>query len=87
MTHLTEQIGPCKARDSAKVEVDREFVIAAVRTARSRLQLMVCELDEIGVALKFEMLPLESAVLWLHEVDALGIVNPDVWRESQPVSA
>jgi len=27
------------------------------------------------------MLPLERAVTWLHDIDVLQLVNPDVWRE------
>ena len=42
--------------------------------------------EEIGTALKFDMLPLERAVSWLHEIDTLHLVNPDVWREP-PVAA
>lgn len=87
MTHIIEQVGPCKAREAFNPAADREFVIAAVRTARTKLQLMAFELDEIGVALKHEMLPLERAVEWLHEVDVLGIVNPSVWDEAAAVKA
>jgi len=83
----TEQFSSGKARETDTPHADREFVIAAVRTARTRLQLIVCELDEIGIALKFHMLPLESAVTWLHEIDTLHIVNPDVWRASAAVAS
>ena len=85
--NIIETTGPCKARDTETPHADREFVIASVRTARTRLQLMACELDEIGIALKYDMLPLERAVEWLHEVDALHVVNPDVWRETSAVTA
>ena len=64
---------------------NREFVIAACRTTRTRLQLLACEVDEIGVALKHDMLPLESAVAWLPDLNVLQFVNPDVWR-SQPAT-
>jgi hypothetical protein len=80
MTHIIEQTAPCKARDTDDPAADRDFVIASIRTARTRLQLS-CELDEIGIALSRDMLPLERAVTWLHDIDVLQLVNPDVWRE------
>lgn len=83
----TEKVGAAEARDIGTDGADRDFVLAAVRTARTKLQLMSCQLDEIGVALKNDMLPLERAVEWLHEVDALQIVNPDVWRTPPGVAA
>jgi hypothetical protein len=81
MTHIIEQTAPCKARDTDDPAADRDFVIASIRTARTRLQLLSCELDEIGIALSRDMLPLERAVTWLHDIDVLQLVNPDVWRE------
>lgn len=88
MRQVIEATGPCKARDTETPHADREFVIASVRTARTRLQLMAYEMDEIGVALKHDMLTLEQAVLWLREVDVLAIVNRDVWCEAPaPVAA
>ena len=84
MAQLTERVGPCKARDTDNPAADREFVIAAVRTARTRAELIVREFDEIGIALKYDMLPLERAMEWLHDIDALHIVNPDVWCERGP---
>jgi hypothetical protein len=59
----------------------REFAIASVRTARARMQSVVCELDEIGIALTHNMITPAAAVAWMSELGALPYVNNDLWRE------
>lgn len=87
MTQIYEQANACKIEKQPHPESIREFVTVAVRSARVRVQLLQCELDEIGVALKHKMVTPEIAVGWLHDLDALRFVNPDVWRETPAVSA
>ena len=41
------------------------------------------EMDEVGVALKHNMVSPEVAVGWLRDIDALYFINPDIWRESR----
>ena len=62
-------------------EAKTAFVLAAVRTARSRLQCMVCELDEIGVALAHNMVSAETAVGWMSDLGALRYLNGNVWHD------
>ena len=64
----------------------RDILIASLRTARTRVQLLMTEMDEVGTALKCDLLSPESAVGWLHDIDALYFMNPDIWRE-HPISA
>ena len=59
----------------------REILSAALRTARNRVYLLMTEMDEVGVALKHNMVSPEVAVGWLRDIDALYFVNPDIWRE------
>ena len=60
----------------------REILMAAVRTARARIQLLLLGVDEVGVALKCNMVSPEVAVGWLQDIDALYFVNPDIWRDA-----
>ena len=60
----------------------REILIASLRTARTRVQLLMTEMDEVGAALKCNVVSPESAVGWLRDIDALYFINPDIWRES-----
>jgi hypothetical protein len=59
----------------------RDFLITALRCARLRVTLLGHEIDEVGMALKFNMVSPEVAVGWLDEIGALQFINPDVWRE------
>ena len=60
----------------------REILIASLRTARTRVQLLMTEMDEVGSALKCNVVSPELAVGWLRDIDALYFINPDIWRES-----
>jgi hypothetical protein len=62
-------------------EAQREFATACLRTARARMQAVVCELDEAGIALKYGMLTPAAAVAWMNELGALQYINQDLWRE------
>jgi hypothetical protein len=47
-----------------------EYLIAALRCARLRVQLLQNEIDEIGVALRFKLISFDGAVAWLREIGA-----------------
>ena len=68
-------------------EAKSAFALACVRTATARLRLLTCELDEIGVALKFQMCSPELAVGWMAELGVLGYVNNNLWRDFTEVTA
>jgi hypothetical protein len=54
---------------------EREFMLAALRCAKLRVTLMSLELDEIGVALKHNLITAEFAVSWLHHAGLMQFVN------------
>jgi hypothetical protein len=56
----------------------REFLVAAIRCGRLRAQLLQNELDEIGVALKADLVSSEAAIYWLDEVGGLPFVDVGV---------
>lgn len=48
---------------------DSEFVLSALRAATLRARLVATELDTIGLALKSNLVTVEGALAWLHDVD------------------
>ena len=58
----------------------REFLLAALRAARIRAQLMEAELTTIGISLKSGMISPETAMLWIRNEGLMPIVSigPDV---------
>lgn len=64
-------------------QAKQDFLIATLRCARLRVTLLGYEMDEVGIALKFNIVSAETAVGWLNEIGALQFVNPDVWRETE----
>ena len=59
-------------------EAKYELVLAGLRCARVRFQLMALECDEVGLALKYKMVLPEVAVGWLDEIGALQYLNPEI---------
>lgn len=55
-----------------------EFLLAGLRCARLRVQSLQAEIDEVGLALKHNMISPELAVAWLHEIGALQYLNPEI---------
>lgn len=49
----------------------RDYLMAHLRAARTRAQLSVHEIDEIGVALKSNIIDTREALEWLEDVNAL----------------
>lgn len=48
---------------------DSDFVLSALRAATLRARLAATELDMIGLALKGNLVTVEGALGWLHDVD------------------
>ena len=69
--------------DRELVDARREMLLAMLRRGRVRLQLMITELDEIGVSLKYNMVSPEFAVVWINDVDAIGCVGVLPWMDEQ----
>ena len=53
----------------------RDWLLAELRCASLRSRLVTAEIDEIGLALKHNLISPEVAVQWLHDV-GLGDVLP-----------
>ena len=53
----------------------REFMLAALRSAKLRVSLIGTELDEIGISLKHGMITPECAVSWLDHAGLMNFVN------------
>jgi hypothetical protein len=53
----------------------KDFMLAAVRCAKLRVQSLALELDEIGVALSHNMISAEGAVSWIYYIGANQFVN------------
>lgn len=64
----------------------QEFVLAAVRAARARAQAIALELDEIGIALKHNMIDAEAAVTWLDFIGAVNFINVEPFTNKIEVS-
>jgi hypothetical protein len=78
MTELKPALPGVKPCSTYTEQDGREILIAALRTARTRVQLLLTEMDEVGLALKFNMTTPELAVGWLHGIGASYYMNPDV---------
>ena len=59
-------------------EAKYETLMAALRCARIRIQLLSLECDEVGLALKHRLVSPEVAVGWLDEIGALQYINPEI---------
>ena len=65
----------------------QEFMLAAVRAARARAQATALELEEIGIALKHNMIDAEAAVTWLDFIGALNFINVEPFTNKIEVTA
>jgi hypothetical protein len=69
---------PCNrfpAPDAAISDQHKDFMLAVVRCAKLRAQLLATEIDEIGVSLARNMISPESAVSWLYYIGADQFAN------------
>lgn len=65
----------------------RDFLLAAMRCARLRVQLLQLEIDEVGVALKFNLISPEHAVGWLEDIGAMPFIHGGLIATSTAVVA
>lgn len=63
---------------SAVPEGKRQILLAGMRCAAIRLKLLELELEEIGIALKLNIISPEDAVGCLHDINALQFINPSI---------
>lgn len=59
-----------------------DYLLAAMRCARLRLQLLQNELDQIGIAMKTGMVSDENALVWLSEVGLLQFIDINIKKET-----
>jgi hypothetical protein len=85
MIHVVESSAGCK--DNFSDEQTREFMLAALRSAKLRASLISMELDEIGVALKLGMITAEFAVSWLDHAGITRFVNVEPYTNKVEVAA
>lgn len=52
-----------------------EFLLAAMRCGRMRISLLLNEIDQIGIALKGNMITHDGAVAWLDECGLLQFID------------
>lgn len=64
-----------------------EFLLAAMRCARLRLQLLQNELDQIGIAMKTGMVSEENALQWLGDTGLLQFIDINVATDKKTVAA
>jgi hypothetical protein len=56
--------------------MNADYMLAHLRAARVRMQLAICEIDTLGVALKSNLIDCDQALAWLDDVDALRFLLP-----------
>jgi hypothetical protein len=56
----------------------RELLLAALRCGRLRVLLLANEIDALGIALKSEMVPLNTAFEWLSDIGAWPFLDPEI---------
>ena len=54
----------------------REYVLAELRCARRRAQLLVLEIETIGIALNGSLIEPDGAIEWLAAANALDFLQP-----------
>lgn len=59
-------------------EARREFMLAVLRATRKRAELMMAEIDEIGISLKFDLIGAETAAVWADEVGITVLMPTEV---------
>lgn len=54
----------------------KEFMLAALRVASSRVKLMDNEITSVGIALRHNMIGPEMAVKWMHDTGLMFLIEP-----------
>ena len=57
--------------------MNREYIIAALRSAALRARLLSNELDLIGIAVRDGLVSPEASLLWARDIGALDLVGQD----------
>ena len=58
-----------------------EYLLAAMRCGRLRISLLLNEIDQIGIALKDNLIDHDNAVLWLDDCGLLQFIDVEVREE------
>lgn len=57
--------------------MNREYALAALRSAALRSRLLTNELDLIGIAVRDGLITPEASLLWARDIGALDLVGQD----------
>ncbi len=57
-------------------EANRDFLLAALRAASLRLKMMEADAVTIGVALKNDLIGVDTAMQWIRDAGLLWFVGP-----------
>ncbi len=57
-------------------EANRDFLLAALRAASCRMKMMDADITTIGVALKHDMIGVDTAMQWIRDAGLLWFVGP-----------
>ena len=68
-------------------DAKREFILASLRRSSACLRSSAYELDEIGIALRHNIINAEGVVTWLAYVGALHVINAEPWTNRVEVAA
>ena len=85
MAEILEQKQSCKTEFPA--ESKKDFMLAAIRTAHARAQMLALEISEVGVSLKHDMITAEGAVTWLDCIGAVPFINVEPFTNKIEVAA
>ena len=56
-------------------EDHRAFFLSALRSASLRAKMFEVEINSIGIALKAEMISVTTALQWIKDIGALGLIG------------
>lgn len=85
MTQILKSETGCKPEHSA--ESKKDFMLAAIRTAHARAQMLALEIQEVGVSLRYDMIDAQGAVTWLDYIGAVQFINVEPFTNKIEVAA
>lgn len=56
-------------------DVHREFLLSALRAASLRAKMMSADIDTIGVALKADLIGVDTALIWIRDAQLMWLVG------------
>ena len=72
-----------KSSRHQKQDAERDLLLVALRAGSLRARLAAAEIDQIGIALKFNIIDPDTAVRWIEHEFGVGVwLLPD-WRAAQ----